>query len=318
MNQELKVGIVVSIGLIIFAGLIIGVGGIKFGEKGYRIKVLFDYVSGLDNHASVRLSGMECGEVKKMTLKDGRVQVDIWLKEEAKVYADATITINTLGLLGEAYIEIDPGTKGSQLKDQDVIVGKDPTQMSEILLKGEEIVRKLDRAMSKIDNMLGGEGSKAEIGGMIKDIKETLDHLNKGIDKVSNSFLNIEKGSDKVLKEIDQVIAENREGIKGATSGLEKGAKRFNQVLSNLDEAVSESKTSAGETLAGFNQTVRELKVTLNSVHDLVQQVESEDGILSKMIYDKEMANNLAALIKHLNNLAADLEKNPWKLMRKN
>ena len=342
MNQELKVGIVVSIGLIIFAILIVGVGGVKFGEKGYRIKVLFNYVSGLDNHAPVRLAGMECGEVKKMRLKGSQVEVDIWLKEEAKVYEDAIITINMLGLLGEAYVEIDPGTKGVCLKDQDVIVGKDPTQVSEVLLKGEEIARKLDRAISKIDDMLGGEKNKTEIGGIIKNIKDltlnlnglvtenkdnanktfkdiekTLSHLNKGVDGISKNFSNLEKRSGKVLEEMEQILAENREGIKGATLGLEKGAMKFNQVLSNLDKAVTESKTGVSETLAGFNQTVKELKVTLDSVHDLVGQVEKGEGALSKIFHDKEMGKNLAQAIEHLNSLAADLEENPWKLMRK-
>ncbi|MBU0567383.1 MCE family protein [bacterium] len=342
MNQELKVGIVVSLGLIIFAGLIVGVGGVKFGEKGYRIKVLFNYVSGLDNHAPVRLAGMECGEVKKMRLKGSQVEVDIWLKEEAKVYEDAVITINMLGLLGEAYIEIDPGDKGVCLKDQDVITGKDPIQVSEILLKGEKIAKKLDRAMSKIDNMLGGEGSKADIKGVVenikeltlnlnglvtenkdnvnktfKDIEKTLSHLNEGADKISKGFGSLEKRSGKVLEEMEQILAENREGIKGATLGIEKGAKKFNQVLSNLDKAVTESKTNVGETLAGFNQTVKELKVTLDSVRDLVGQVEKGEGVLSKIFHDEEMGKNLAEAIEHLNNLAADLEENPWKLMRK-
>ena len=66
-------------------------------------------------------------------------------------------TINTLGLLGEKYLEIIPGAaeKGF-LKDSDALIGKDPVAMEKIT---ENLANLSESVGTVVDRLKRGEGT---------------------------------------------------------------------------------------------------------------------------------------------------------------
>ncbi len=177
---ELKVGSFVLLAILALTFFIISISDLSIFEKGRHIHVIFGFASGLREAAPVRLAGVEVGLVRKLQVfvdgADGRktkVRVNVWIKGNIAIPQDSKITINQLGILGEKYLEIIPGSSTDLIKNDGVAIGHDPVPI-------ERITEKIDSLMSKlevtVDNVNKGRGT---LGKLLTDesIYNNLDDL---------------------------------------------------------------------------------------------------------------------------------------------
>ena len=162
---ELKVGFFVFIGLLILIIFILSIGGFKTWSSGYRIKVNFNFVNGIKIGAPVRFAGVDVGEVKEIKLellpKENRSNIClvIWVRSIVLIPSDSTVWVNTLGLLGEKYIEIMPGKDYAHcLQDNQSLIGIDPLPIHLIFNRMENIMHNLDDGLGQIRNKEGSLG----------------------------------------------------------------------------------------------------------------------------------------------------------------
>lgn len=146
LSFEIKVGIFVFLGILIMFIIVFSIGEFYILKPVYRIKVVFGFANGIEIGAPVRLAGVNVGEIEDIDvyydeqLQRTKVMLLAKLKKKAKVEKDAICRINTLGLLGEKYLEIFPGTpEAGFLGDNEVIVGNDPIPMEEVTKTMKEL-----------------------------------------------------------------------------------------------------------------------------------------------------------------------------------
>lgn len=121
---ETTVGIFVVIGLICIAYMTVKLGDVTvFGDDSYSLTARFSSVTGLKNGSSVEMLGIEVGKVEKLQLDQEKQQamVELRIKNDVQVYDDAIASIKTSGLIGDKYVQIDPGGAGDLLGDGDGI-----------------------------------------------------------------------------------------------------------------------------------------------------------------------------------------------------
>jgi len=162
---ELKVGIFVFIGLLILVVFVLSIGGFKTWSSGHRLNLLFNFVNGVKIGAPVRFAGVDIGEVKRINLEfrseENRTEVslEVWVKDNVRIPPDSKVLINTLGLLGEKYVEIIPGKDyANALKENQSLIGVDPVPTHEIFSKADNIMNNLDTGISRIVNKEGTLG----------------------------------------------------------------------------------------------------------------------------------------------------------------
>lgn len=164
---ELKVGTFILVGIAIGFLIVFSIGDINLSKTGYNITITFDFASGIGSAAPVRLAGVRVGKVDSVKVvyseqdKRSHAEVHAWIESDAKIEEDAKITINTLGLLGEKYLEIIPGAPGSPLiKEGAVIKGKDPIVMEELT---ENLVKLSGSATTIMKRLENGEGTVGKL-----------------------------------------------------------------------------------------------------------------------------------------------------------
>ncbi len=164
---EMKVGIFVFFGALILAVFVLLIGNIRTWTSGQKIKITFNFVNGVKIGAPVRFAGVDVGEVKTLDFvyraDENRMVVEVtgWIRNDVKVPSDSSVWVNTLGLLGEKYIEILPGKDFKHfVANGQVLVGKDPTAMDEVMETAKGIVDNLSESILKIKN---GEGSLGKL-----------------------------------------------------------------------------------------------------------------------------------------------------------
>jgi len=198
---ELKVGIFVLIGIILLFIIVFSIGDIYLVKSGYQIYVSFHFASGVGQSSPVRFAGVDVGQVEKIHLyydkeeKKTKALVTAWIRGDTKIEKDAKITINTLGLLGEKYLEISPGTiESGYLEDGAHVLGHDPVSMEEVteslkeitdsvlvitdrLRKGEGTIGKLLTEESVYTDLRGISGSAATVLGRLEKGEGTIGKL---------------------------------------------------------------------------------------------------------------------------------------------
>jgi len=215
-NNEIKTGIVVVAAVLVFMFISAKMGGVKV-VGGYDLNVMFSYVNGLEDKAPVKLAGVNVGEVKKVTHiydnDETKVLVQLALNGDAKVREDSKIIIGTTGLIGEKYIEITGGKKGSPVIEKGkTLTGVDPFVMEELIAKVDSAVQDLQKLMGHADSML--VENKDDIRATIMNLKDSSANL-------KDSSENLKEFSDEVKRNPWKLLMKGKE-VPPAAPGLKK------------------------------------------------------------------------------------------------
>jgi len=123
-NVELTAGLFMLLGLAAFLFLAFeatDVGSYSAG-KSYQIKARFSNIGDLKSRAPVAMAGVTIGDVKSITLDPVTYEAEVIMNIDAK-YAelptDTSAGIYTKGILGDKYIELEPGGSPDMLQDGD-------------------------------------------------------------------------------------------------------------------------------------------------------------------------------------------------------
>ncbi len=128
-HHETLAGIFVVIGLLCVAYMAVKLGKLNLiGDDRYVLYARFTSVSGLRVGNPVEIFGIEVGRVERLDMdqKDQIAQVELKIDKGIKVYGDAIASIKTAGLIGDRYVNIDPGGSSAPLKPGETIAETEP------------------------------------------------------------------------------------------------------------------------------------------------------------------------------------------------
>jgi len=210
-NLEFKVGLFILISLVGLIMFVFSVSDSSVLDKGKSIRVIFEFANGLKKSAPVRIAGVDEGTVKSINLffdRKTKVKVDLWVKKETKIPIDSTVTVNQLGMMGEKYIEIFPGTDTQNFfKEGQVYRGKDPIAQSAISERVLEVSDQLENAISGINRLLSDERN-------IESFGDTLENLSLLTGSLDDILYNVSEGKGTIGKFLyDDRFYEDLEGL---------------------------------------------------------------------------------------------------------
>jgi len=159
-----------SVGAFLIGGtLLFGVGLFLIGSRqkiftrGFHVYSDFKSVSGLEEGASVRVSGLDAGEVEEIQVPSAasssfRVKLRLTEKVHPLVRQDSLAVIQTDGLVGDKFLEIDKGSDQAQeCKDGGVIPSKEPFDFADLMQDARDVFKTtnttLEGAGRVADNM---------------------------------------------------------------------------------------------------------------------------------------------------------------------
>jgi len=180
-KEEVSTGAMVLGSLVLLLVLTFMIGNF-FGGGAQAQQIRFGYVNGLEENAPVYYAGREVGKVEKIELNSENprpVLVSITLQDEIQLRQTSEAFIDTLGMMGEKFVELSPGSlDGAPLAKGSFIEGTDPIPMYLLIQKMklladrmEELTSSLNPLMERADNFLKGE--EENIAKIIANFEET-------------------------------------------------------------------------------------------------------------------------------------------------
>ena len=112
-------GAAVKVGITAIVIALIGFLAFRFvakglhGSQGYRVWCIFHDATGLVEKSRVQIAGLNIGQIVDRRLEGSFARITIRVVPETQLWSNATVFKKSASLLGEFYLEIDPGTPQS-------------------------------------------------------------------------------------------------------------------------------------------------------------------------------------------------------------
>jgi phospholipid/cholesterol/gamma-HCH transport system substrate-binding protein len=280
---ETRLGMFVALAVIAAVLIMEVVHGPFSFQRGLAVRALFKNVQDLKKGDRVKMAGVEVGRVEKLEFDaaNNKVLVTMRLRrkvEDSKVEVrtDSMATVKFTGLMGENYVALDFGSPSEPLAtDGTMLQTTEQPDMSAIMAKIDSVatgVENLTRSFTgdKIDNLLG----------------PFTDFLKANREPLTATIANM------------QAVSQDIKEGKGTIGMLVNDKTLYNSALASVKD-FQDTATQAKQTLAEAKLAVAAARVTID-------QVNSNQGTVGKLLHEDKLYNEATA---SMTNLHAILQK---------
>ncbi len=270
MSTAAKVGAFFLIVLTIAGLLIWKIEDLRIGRGvARRVTVQFKDVGGLDEKTAVRVAGVRVGRVTKIRLVEGKALVDIELDRDVALRQGASASIESLGLLGEKYVELVPGPFGAPpLPDNSVIVGGVPVSFDEITKLARDI--------------------EVDIKEITKSLKESVGGP-EGEERLSNIVDNMRVISEQVRA----MVESNRASVDATIANFREFSSAMEELVSRVDSLVASNEGNVSGSLSNIREISDKLQTTTDNLNQITGRIREGEGTVGKLVQSEETHKNL-------------------------
>jgi phospholipid/cholesterol/gamma-HCH transport system substrate-binding protein len=283
-TTEFRVGIAVILAAIILILGFLWIGEFRLNRKWAAYHVYFDEVGGLSPGDPVAISGLEMGKVGSISLQDGRVRTELLIEEEVVLKEDCSVEVRSIGLMGERYIHILPGSSGERLVPGSVIEGKYTAGLPEVAAGMGEIIDEMRQAAESLKRAVATTEDDPTLG-------ESLAKLNL------------------LTTEILAFLRENRDDIRSTTRSMR-------QISDDVGEVVGSKTEDLAVGIDRFSQAAARLDSLTITLQAIVSSVEQGEGSLGMLIKDSKLHEEIEANLESLNQLITDIKEHPERYLK--
>ena len=289
------------VGILLFLWLSFG-GAIPLKPESYRFKAKIPEAPTLAEEADVRMAGVNIGKVKTKALDKGTARTIVEMEintDFAPIAKDSTVILRQKTLLGESYIEVSPGHRKVDGKENTLGDGE------ELPVKQVEDTVELDEIFSAFDS-----DTRAAFKTWIKELADAI----KGgrSSDLSSAFGNLEPfatdGAD-LLKVLDEQqvsvrrLVRNTGQVFGAINEREGALGQLIQNSNDVFAATASRDRELAETFQVFPTFLDESKATLARLERFANNTRPLVNDL------KRPADDLDDTVRDLGDLAPDLTR---------
>ena len=293
ISSEAKVGL---IGIATLMLLIWGINYLKgrnILDSNYTLHAFFENSGGLEVSSPILMQGIKIGYIDDIELHPARdlpVHVIFHVEKKYPLSIGSTAILFSADLLGSRVVRIEPSGKEALVKHNDTIpasleadiITSLTSQVMPVMEQIGDLSESLDTVVHKLDKLMDSEAT-AEALLDLAEISTSLSATLKPGGALHESFNNLESFS----------------------SMLESQEDEFASLAGHLN-SISESIDSAG-----IDRIANELEAASEAFAQLLDQLNSGEGSMGKLIYSDTLYAQLQNLVVDLDSLIVDLKENP-------
>jgi len=285
------------------------------GKDNYTLFAKFRDASGLPKGTKVVVAGLPKGEVIGLEIEGRYAKVTFKVDDEITVWTSAVIVKKARSLLGDNYLEIDPGEQIKQApdgsrqsftklgpscatyKDKDrrksdvcrqIVNVIEATTPDQLLHRIEQTLPNVDRVLESVRDL--SEDVRRIVNGPMQSVATRIDGL---VQREAGTVGDIIERADRSMAKIEQIASDLRSITKGADP-------RIDQILHNLDDASSEAKDLVATARDELKQTgdalrgkLDKLDGVIGNTESITQKINDDKGTLGRLVNDPAIADNV-------------------------
>jgi len=341
---QLRVGILVIISLAVFAIGTFFIGGqVGFFTRHYKLRAYLAEAGGLREGAQVRLAGVGVGNLQKIGLspyhdpaRAVELQMSVARNYQNEIRADSVASIETVGLLGESYVNLTRGSPDQPvIPDGGVLKTSEEAEIKRVVQNANDVIVNLRTLSSKLNDVTGQiESGKGSLGKMIYD-QSLYNKVNKTADTFDRLVAQIDKGQGSIGKfMVDETLYNKTlaavDRVNNLVEDMQHGQGSFAKfvadpsVYDNVNHLVTQANSFVGGVnqgqgtlgkLAKDSQLYDHMNQTLDHIDTVTQRITDGQGTLGKLSTDETLYNNLSTSSQSLRDFLTEFRKSPKKYL---
>jgi phospholipid/cholesterol/gamma-HCH transport system substrate-binding protein len=282
MTPAARIGLFMLTGLIILGIFIIKIEDIPVGERGDRLEVTarFPSVAGLDRKAPVRIAGVRVGKVEAVDLDGSEALLLLSLDPHVRLHEGAWAQITSLGMLGDKYVEINPGDPSAPLLSSGAeLGGSTAPSFDDVMRVATEIGEDVKEVTEALRGSIGGPQGEVAIEEIVANIRDLTASL-------------------KVL------IAENQANVNATTENFKNFSatlrdempritEKLNTLADQLNGVVGENRDDLQASMGNIREITDRLQVSADNLNQITGKIASGEGSIGKLVNDETTVDNL-------------------------
>lgn len=298
---QLKVGGLIIAAFMLFLWTSFKIPGPKVLSRKHNAWVYVHDVNGMVSGSPVRIGGVPVGTVSKLDFSKFDkermvgVQVELGAEHWKLLHQDASATMGTVGLLGDMYVAIEPGSQTAPpLQENGVIPLRDVPTIASLAPRMSAFLDTLQATVQITNHLLVGlDHGRGSLGALVTrtDLHDSMVRLSDAGAGAANHF---SRDADLLVPKLDQVARDFDELLKMAKSPKSTtGA-----MLSDRSLFDSATRTAA----------------RLDSLTDALQK--NGGGTAGALLRDKEMYARTTATLATVDSLIVEIQKHPNRFFK--
>ncbi len=272
MTTTAKIGAFFVAVLVALGILILKIEDIHFGKKARTnaADAHFKDVAGLDDKSAVRIAGVRVGKVDGISLRpDGTAIVHLALDPGVELREGASAQVRSLGLLGDKYVELQPGAQGAPRLPQGALLeGSSAAGFEDLTKMATDIGKDLKELSSALAGSLGG--------------KQGEDKLNRIVDNIGA-----------LAEALREMVEQNRGNIDTTLTNLKEFSTQMRETLARMDRILEENRANLKSTVSNADEISEKLKTTADNLNSITGKIDTGQGTIGKLLNDDETHKNL-------------------------
>jgi phospholipid/cholesterol/gamma-HCH transport system substrate-binding protein len=263
-------------------------------RDGYKVYAYFNDALGLNEKSGVRSAGIDVGKIDKRTYDHGarKARIDLRMDQSIRLYSNAVVSKRAASLLGEFYLEVDPGTEydnrgGTQRRNRVLQDGDQILYVSEATNVGE-ILDQVNMTLPLLQQIL--RDVQAITAGPVKQIAENANAL------VERNSIVLER----LLGRVDNIAA-HVEGItRTEADDIKVTVRNVREITEGLKSLVGKSEgevTATGQELRtsvqSLEKSIGSLERSMGNVETVTGRLKQGEGTAGRLLADDTIANNI-------------------------
>ena len=264
-------------------------------QEGYTVWALFHDAAGLFEKSRVQTAGISIGQIEKRELDPkgtARAKITIRLQPGITLYENAVVAKKSASLLGEYYLEIDPGSEFKEIDGR-------PTKMRK-LVDGDELKNVIEPI--GIGDIMANVGTLIPVmreilidvrrltSGPISDIANQVNELIATNSEVLERLLN---RVDHIAANIESVTTTEADDLKQSIKNVREITESIKSLVGTTHEQIAETGKGARGSLDKLQATIENLDKTMKNMETVTSRLEKGEGTAGRLLTDDTIARNV-------------------------
>lgn len=288
------------------------------GGDSYTLFAKFRDASGLPEGTQVVVAGIPKGKVTSLKVDGRYAKVTFELAKDVRVYSSGVVIKKAKSLLGDNYLEIDPGEESRQAPDgtrkefrllgpscatynadeaaqreecRQVPTVIEATTPDQLMHRIEETLPRVDRVLESVRDL--SEDVRRIVNGPLQSVASRVDGL---VQREAGTVAEIIQRADRTMRQVEAIAND----LRGITRDADP---RIANILDNLDKASTEAKDLVATARSELEQTGSSLRGKLDKLDGVItntesitEKIDNDTGTLGRLVNDPAIADNVQAI----------------------
>jgi phospholipid/cholesterol/gamma-HCH transport system substrate-binding protein len=280
------------------------------GARGVEVWALFHDASGLFEKSRVQTAGITVGEIAGRMLdeKTARARITIRMRPGITLWENAVVSKKSASLLGEFYLEIDPGSQyaevGGQrremqkLKDGEQIKNvREPVPMGQIMDNVGALLPILHDILEDVRKLTSGT---------ITDIAENINDLIESNSDVLNRLLN---RMDTIAANVQGVTSAEADDVKQSLRNVREITESIKSLVGTTQGQVKGLGEKGQGSIDRLQTTIDNLDKSMRNIESITERIDKGEGTIGHVVNDDTIARNVEDITENAGTFIRGLTK---------